>query len=199
MTSEFYQQPSDEKPFDEVEVLQSILSSLRNLPKEARERIIQTILTFFDIGSATFSTQPSINRQSTVDKILPAFSEDRNISPKEFLMEKFPQTDVERVACLAYYLNHYKDMPHFKTIDISKLNTEAAQRKFANATKAVNNATNYGYLAPATKGQKQLSAAGELFVQALPDRLAAKEAMTHARPRRKPKVANKKKKATGEK
>jgi hypothetical protein len=78
-------------------------------------------------------------------------------------MEKQPRTDVERVACLAYYLTHYRDMPHFKTLDLAKLNTEAAQPKFSNAHYASQNALNMGYLAPADKGQRQLSAAGEQF------------------------------------
>ncbi len=99
-------------------------------------------------------------------------------------MEKQPQTDVERVACLAYYLTHYRDTPHFKTLDLGKLNTEAAQPKFSNSTYASNNALKMGYLAPATKGQRQLSAAGEQFVTALPDRDAARSAMAKARPRR---------------
>ena len=47
-------------------------------------------------------------------------------SPKDFLFRKEPNTDVERVACLAYYLTHRRGTNHFKTIDISKLNTEAA-------------------------------------------------------------------------
>ena len=113
------------------------------------------------------------------------FSKDRPISPKEFLLKKQPRTDVERVACLAYYLTHYRDQPFFKTLDISKLNTEAAQIKFSNPAKAVDNAAMLGYLAQATKGSKQISAPGELFVDALPDREAAQTAMASARPRRK--------------
>ena len=34
----------------------------------------------------------------------PNFSEGHEPSPKQFLLEKAPQTDVERIACLAYYL-----------------------------------------------------------------------------------------------
>ncbi len=101
------------------------------------------------------------------------------------MFEKQPRTDVEKVACLAYYLTHYREMPHFKTLDISKLNTEAAQTKFSNPTVAVENAVKTNYLVPATKGNKQLSALGEQFVQALPDREKARAIMANARPRRK--------------
>ena len=105
-------------------------------------------------------------------------------------MQKRPTTDVERVAVLAYYLTHYRDTPHFKTLDISKLNTDAAQPKFANAAVSVENATKMGYLVPAPKASKQLAAAGEVFVQLMPNREAAKEAMASARPRRKIRKTN---------
>jgi hypothetical protein len=109
------------------------------------------------------------------------------MSPKDFMVEKQPRTDVERLACLAFYLTRYRDQPHFKTLDLSKLNTEAAQPKFSNAANSVNNAVKQGYLVPSTKGNRQLSAAGEQFVQALPDREAAKNAMASLRPRRRSK------------
>ena len=101
------------------------------------------------------------------------------------MRQKQPHTDVERVACLAFYLAHYRGVPHFKTLDISKLNTDAAQPKFSNPSVAVNNAVKTGYLADAPKGHKQISAAGEQFVLALPDRDQAKQAMARARAKRK--------------
>jgi hypothetical protein len=101
------------------------------------------------------------------------------------MLEKRPVTDVERIVCLAYYLTHYRETRHFKTLDLSKLNTDAAQIKFSNAAKAVDNAAAAGLLVPAGKGNKQISALGEIYVQSLPDREAAKAAVAHGRPRRK--------------
>jgi hypothetical protein len=101
------------------------------------------------------------------------------------MFEKQPRTDVDKVACLAYYLSHYRDTPHFRTLDISKLNTEAAQVKFSNPAVAVDNAVKRNFLVPAPKGNKQLSTLGEQFVQALPDRDKAKAIIVTARPRRK--------------
>jgi len=92
--------------------------------------------------------------------------------------------DVERVACLAYYLTHYRSIPEFKTLDISKLNTEAAQPKFSNASVPVDNARQKTFLVSTTRGNKQLGALGERFVQALPDREAAKNVMHNLRVRR---------------
>ncbi len=105
--------------------------------------------------------------------------------------DKAPRTDVERVACLAYYLAHYRGTPHVKTKDITALNTESAHRPFSNTAFAVDNATKTGYLVPSVKGSKQISAYGERFVEALPDREAAKEVMNLARAGRRGKNAKK--------
>ena len=126
----------------------------------------------------------------------PVFSGHEELSPKAFLKDKYPQTDIERVACLAYYLTYYRDSRYFKTIDISTLNTEAAQRKFTNATFAIRNASTRGYLAPAPqKTHKQITAIGEQYVEALPDRQSAKAVMEKSRPGR----ARKKRKAASRK
>jgi hypothetical protein len=165
----------------ELEILNRIFEDLNSLDAEARQRVLQTVLAYYQVSSGRQSQNPV----DSGERRLGQFSEDRSMSPKTFMMQRQPQTDVERVACLAYYLTHYRDAPYFKTLDMSKLNTEAAQPKFSNPTVAMENATKMGYLVPATKGNKQLSAAGEIFVQKLPDREAAKAAMAIARPRRK--------------
>jgi hypothetical protein len=82
---------------------------------------------------------------------------------------------------LAYYLARYRSTPHVKTKDITALNRESAHRPFSNTAVAVDNATKTGYLVPSIKGSKQISAYGERFVEALPDREAAKEIMDRAR------------------
>jgi hypothetical protein len=100
------------------------------------------------------------------------------------MFDKSPRTDVERVACLAYYLAHYRGAPHFKTKDITALNTESAHKPFSNTAVAVDNAAKMGYLVPSVKGAKQISASGERFVEALPDREAAREIFEQSRPKR---------------
>jgi len=174
---------------EEVRALTQILEILQHLGADARDRILQMVATFFSDSSPGILRRDKLRspEEGSPDNSFRVgpFSEDRSISPKQFVLEKQPKTDVERVACLAYYLTHYRDTPHFKTLDISKLNTDAAQVKFSNAAVAVDNATKLGYLASAIKGSKQISALGEQFVLALPDREKAKAAMAHARPRRR--------------
>lgn len=85
------------------------------------------------------------------------FSSQPQLSAKEFLIQKEPQTDIDRVVCLAFYLTYYRDTPHFKTIDITNLNREAAHTPFSNAAYAVQNATNQGYLVAAGQSKKQMT------------------------------------------
>ncbi len=154
----------------------------RKLDDEGRVRLLKTLSTLFGITiGPEVSTGP---RTVSYGEATERFSKEQSLSPKEFLFKKQPRSDVERVACLGYYLSHYRDQPHFKTFDISKLNTEAAQTKLSNPAQAVDNATKTGYLAQATKGLKQLSAAGEMYVEALPDREAANAALAYSRPKR---------------
>lgn len=161
-----------------AEALSKIISVLNELTADERQRVLSAVSVFFNTSSS-FASSPSVNKSSRLD-----FSNDYAPSPKEFMLQKQPKTDVERIACLAYYLAQYRDTHNFKTLDLAKLNTEAAQPKFSNIAYSAKNALNSGYLAPAIKGQRQLSAAGEQFVISLPDREAAKNAMANARPRR---------------
>jgi hypothetical protein len=167
----------------EFEALQTIIAAIRDLDEEARRRILDSAATF--LGVTLGARQPiasSAPHQISSSSRAP-FSEDSSMSPKDFIMEKAPKTDVERIACLAYYLTHYRSTQHFKTLDLSLLNTEAAQSKFSNTAYSSNNAVKLGYLVPSLKGQRQISALGERFVQALPDRAAAKEVLTSLRRR----------------
>ncbi|OFW33912.1 MAG: hypothetical protein A3J28_18615 [Acidobacteria bacterium RIFCSPLOWO2_12_FULL_60_22] len=171
------------------EVLRNLVSYFERADPESRERLFQTLGTFLGLSAAvkrqgTTFGGPGAEAASTVAN----FTEDRSLTAKEFISQKQPRTDVERVACLAYYLTHYMNTRHFKTVDISRVNTEAAQIKFSNAAVALENATTYGYLAHAGKGFKQISAFGEDYVAALPDRDAAKAVISRRRrPRRKSK------------
>lgn len=184
-------------PSTEFNALQTVIAALQPLAPSTRQRIFDAAATFLRI-EFTFRDE-SMPRASTPPRAsVPAFSDDTAMSPKEFILEKQPRTDVERIACLGYYLTHYRDTPHFKTLDLSKLNTEAAQPKFSNAANSTSNAVKMGYLVPSTKGQKQLSASGEQFVRMLPERNAARAAMAATRPRRRRKRAQSNGNAQGE-
>lgn len=93
-----------------------------------------------------------------------------SITPKEFLRQKAPQTDVQRVACLAYYLSHYRGTPRFKTKDLTDLNIEAQGSTIGNPSQAVANATKQNdFFTPVGGGGKQITTSCEDVVSALPD------------------------------
>ena len=171
-------------------VLREVVGRLERLNQEDRARVIAAVMTFFRVSPpAQQHTRPgptTLDAQSArASSGLPRFSDDRNQPPKEFLLAKAPGSDVERVACLAFYLAHYRSTATFTTADISVLNTEAAQSKFANPSQAIKNADRAGLVTYAGNGTRQLSAAGEQFVMALPDREAATELLKkYARRRR---------------
>ena len=177
---------ADDTPSDEQllhEAYQKIADAVLPLKQELRERAHAMLGAFLGITAPNVetmvgTTQPAGHRSPPPTQIA------SRESPKDFLFQKEPNTDVERVACLAYYLTHHRGTNHFKTIDISKLNTEAAQRKFANAATSVGNATQGGFLAVVGRGMKQLTAEGERYVDALPDRVAAKAALGKRRTKR---------------
>jgi hypothetical protein len=173
--------------------LREIISLLAPLDQNSRRRLLRTLATYFDIAETEFPTLGSTDRQPRMPLTPSEFSTRATLSPKQFMVEKVPVTDIERIACLAFYLTHYRDTAQFESADLIALNTEAAQARFANAHWTINNAMKQGYLAGASKGKKQISAGGEQFVLTLPDRDAAKAAMQRIVSRRsrrsKPKKA----------
>jgi hypothetical protein len=162
----------------DVKVLTTILEALKTLDVDAQKRTLQAISTFLGITEIAESKSHKAGHSSHPGV---SFSENRDMTAKEFLREKLPQTDVERMTCLAYYLTHYRSIPHFKSLDVSTLNTEAAQPKFSNVGVTLSNAQRAGLIVAVSKGNNQISSAGEVFVQALPDREAAKAAIKNMR------------------
>ncbi len=158
--------------------LRVIIDALYEVDGEARARIIRSVVEFFGLGILNGASQgprlsshvPSSNLRIESNDRQSSFAERETLSPKDFLHDKQPQTDIDRVECLAFFLSNYRDSPHFKTIDISRLNTEAAQIKFTNPVQTVKNAVNRGLLTSAGRGARQISAIGERYVDALPDR-----------------------------
>lgn len=171
-------------PIQQANAVNGIVGVLSRFDAPTRARLLRaaaTILNIADSGDGGPIPSP-------IQRIRPAptsFSQPTSSTSKSFLLEKEPRTDIERVACLGFYLTHFRETPEFDTADISALNVEAAQPKFSNASWAVGNALKQGFLAQASRGKKQLSAIGEQFVHALPDREAAKAAIEKARGRRR--------------
>ena len=177
-------------------VVNDILAMLSRLEPDARRRVLATVVTFLKYDDIRIDNQqyiPQIVEQRKSQTQLHdegEFSTDRTISAKQFVFDKNPLSDVDRIACLAYYLTHYQNMLEFQTRDVSLLNTEAAQRKFSNPSFSMRNAARSGYIIQGSKNYWRLSAIGEVYVRALPDRNAARDALAEAKPPRKTKRAS---------
>jgi hypothetical protein len=181
-------------PADDFELLKRIVDCLRPLDDDAKIRLLKSAITFLRLdagfGYGTAGASQGAASTSRSPHLASSFSTRTEMSPKQFLNEKQPANDIERVVCLGYYLTHFRNMPEFKTLDISKLNTEAAQPKFSNPSVPVDNATRRGFLVATSGWSKQLGAIGEQFVQALPDRDAAKGVLERVRMRKPRKKRN---------
>lgn len=176
-----------------VEAFAIIVSALEGLDEEECIRTWGAVNTYLKLpANGNFQGSSGGGSEGASKKVFSS-ADDKAMTAKEFLKVKLPKTDLERIACLAFYMTNYKDTAHFKTADLSVLNTEAAQPKFSNAGVAIENATKAGLLVQAGKGTKQISAIGESYVEALPDRDAAKATLSATKPKRKTKKAPKKK------
>jgi hypothetical protein len=166
----------------EVKALSDVLTALATLKTDEEKRwVLETAASRLGsvAGRNDFGPQDRGGLQSKT-VVLGA-----GATPKEFMRSKDPKSDVQRVACLAFYLTNYRGTLDFKSTDLTALNTEAAGPRI-NTSRAVNNATNQNqYLAAAGRGRKQMTTLGEDVVKVLPDQDAVKAAeLKGARPRR---------------
>lgn len=160
----------------ELAAIKTIHDALVELPEDQRKFVLSVVMEKLDIEADLkwFSTRTNAAPKPPE----PPSSPNPNMSAKEFLTWKMPRTDVERVACLGFYLSRYRGEGSFKTRDITKLNMEAAWPNFSNAATALSNAhTLSGYVMPAGGGKKQLTMKGERLVEALPDRAAVQQVL----------------------
>lgn len=168
---------------DELKALGVVLDALQPLPAEQREFVLTTVMSRLGVGNSQTKNfeqgglGPTILRRATVDG---------EMTPKEFVKAKKPTSETQRMACLAFYLTHFRNQPHFKTRDLTNLNTNAACPKLSNPARTVDNATKQnGFFAPAGKGNKQIAPHGEDVVNALPDQDAVKALRQESAPIRK--------------
>jgi hypothetical protein len=164
----------------ELEAMKAALTALEPLGDEERARALGWLAQALGVASGVIGVSASslASGMKHTNEIGGDSSDISRMTPKQFMALKKPVTDVERIACLAYYLTHARDAMHFKTGDLTALNTEAAGLRFSNASQAANNAMNQnGYLAQAGKGNRQITPRGEAVVEAMPDREAVNAAL----------------------
>jgi hypothetical protein len=172
----------------ELESLKTILHALEPLDETQRRFVLKTVAERMSVLMPAGGQERVGGTTATTGSATPGGGGVLDgQTAKQFLKLKLPKTDVQRIACLAYYLTHARSEPHFKTLDLTKLNTEAGGTPFSNASLAVGNATSLSkFLGSVGQGKKQITALGEDVVIALPDQEAVKAVLTtHRKPRKK--------------
>jgi hypothetical protein len=165
----------------EPEAMKAAYAALKDLELEEQTRVLDWLVKKLNLGYSI--PQPGVGGAGALVPPPPGGLGGTPAplgSPqthKAFFKQKKPTNNVERIACLAYYLTHYKNTPMFKTSDLTKLNTEAAQPKMGNPSQAVQDATRAQFLTAAGGGKKQITSRGEAFVEALPDEVKVKQAL----------------------
>jgi len=117
-----------------------------------------------------------------------------NKDTRTFIRIKRPTTDVQRVACLGYFLVHTTGQQGFSSKDVGKAHTDSGEPSI-NMARALDNATRRAkYLSNRGPREKQLTTLGEDIVIALPDQEAVKAAESAAKNRTKRRVKKQSKK-----
>src|SRR5260370_506655 len=150
-----------------VKVVGPGLSFERPISEQVANRVVNIVMT---------GAEGPVSAPGGPASVIPvgAASTKTNITAKQFMAERRPSSNYERVACLAYYLTHYGDTPQFKTVDITKVNTEAAQPSLSNASLFMKHATNtYHFLSSAGGGKRHITTLSEAIVTAVPHRETA--------------------------
>jgi hypothetical protein len=175
----------------ELAALGTVIHALESLNEIQRHFVLKTAAERMAITGVLPSTgvKPDSQNGSTPAAFTPTGTSVNldGQTPKQFLKAKLPKTDVLKVACLAFYLTNVRNKPHFKTSDLTRLNTEAGGAPLSNPSMAVANATRQNkYLSSVGKGNKQITALGEDIVAALPDEGAVKQVLVNKpKPRKK--------------
>ena len=105
---------------DEIEALSAVLDALNDLDEEKRAFVYQTAGERLGLAAPTQRKDKSSGSGTDIDDDDIGSQDD--ITPKKFMKGKKAKTDVEIIACLAFYLSHYRDAATFKTKDITDLN-----------------------------------------------------------------------------
>jgi hypothetical protein len=127
----------------QIDVLGKITTALAEVEEAQRPQILKMVADLLGVPAGAPPDEQRAPPPPPSQRTTPpsAVTPESGVTPKQFIAQKQPETDVERVACLAYYLTHHRKIPRFKAKDIAEINTAAAQPKFTNIRAAVENAT----------------------------------------------------------
>jgi len=186
------------KANSEVKAMDVIWGALSGLEPDEQKRVLTWVIDKLKLsGSVSLGTAaPGAPQTPQSSGSSPSTGSGAELTPKQFMAQKSPKTDEERITCLAYFMTHHRNTTQFKTKDLTDLNVQAAGVPFSNSTVATDNAAKSKYLAAAGGGRKQITSRGEALVDVLPDREKVK-AFKHENPARRRKSSKAKHRKSG--
>lgn len=177
----------------DLEALGIICEALERVEEPKRLWVLQTAVSRMGAGVQDVAGGPS-SPPGSVPTPLAGLPSGATTSVRNFIRVKRPASDVQHVACLAYFLTHQRQQPEFKKKDIEAVHRESGGPSM-DLHRALDNATRFnGYLSPVGGGKKQISTKGEDVVAALPDQEAVKQ-LENDQPARKRKSRRARRKA----
>ena len=156
-----------------LKAIEVIVKELQKLEEQDRQGVVSFALDQVGMAASAQNLGGSMVTTGIRQVIDPGNSPSAIInSMAEFVKNKKPLNEYQRVAVIAYYLEHKEGKKEFKNAEMSKANTETArQPKIANIT-SVGKATH------------QLSTHGADIVEALPDESKVKALIAEGKSRK---------------
>jgi|SRR5208282_476611 hypothetical protein len=169
------------KKNDATGALVAVIAALEPLNDADRHWVLQSAASKFalTVETAAGGGPASTNTVTATPPVGTATAADVQAAitrkdARAFIRLKKPTTDVQRVACIGYYLVQTTGQPGFASKAISTAHTDSGGSKI-NMTRALDNATRKAkYLSSRGPREKQLTTLGEDVVDALPDQVAVK-------------------------
>ena len=182
------------KHIDPADALKSVIAAINDLEPQMREWVLQSAASMWQIR---MNPAPPLDPQGAASSSGLALGQANGdvasaLSRKDvraFIRLKKPETDVERVACLGYFLAKTAGAPGFTAKDVKQAHIDSGGSAI-NLPRALDNATRGAkYLSSRGPREKQLTTLGEDVVEALPNREAVN--LLKQKPARKRKVQSK--------
>jgi hypothetical protein len=180
------------KSIDPAEALKSVIAAIRDLEPTMRNWVLQSAANMWQItvnpamGATGATGNPVINSiagNPSPDVATALAAKD----VRAFIRLKKPDTDIERVACLGYFIVKTTGAAGFSAKEVKQAHVDSGGSAM-NFPRALDNATRRSkYLSNRGPREKQLTTLGEDVVEALPNREAV--ANLKHKPARKRKAA----------
>ncbi len=169
-----------QKKNDSTGALVVVVAELEPLNDSDRNWVLQSAASKFGltlqgtVGSVQAGVARSLLTPPMAGATTTADAQSALTNPRAFIRFKKPTTDVQRVACLGYYLAQTTGQQGFTSKAISTAHTDSGGSSI-NMPRALDNATRGAkYLSNRGPHEKQLTTLGEDVVNALPDQAAVK-------------------------